>query len=163
MDLVPAGLLGINLDDLLNKSAEISTQCKISDPIGRNPGLVLGAIMGQAAISGRDKVSILTDLEIRPFGNWLEQLIAESSGKSGLGILPIVEDFSLPAKYSGNDRVTVYLRLNGSFDKQIQKLLRAKQPVIVFDIKSKRRLISGIFQMGICHCGGVLGVTGKCV
>ncbi len=144
--LVPAGLLGVNLDDLLNKSAEISTQCKISDPIGRNPGLVLGAIMGQAAISGRDKVSILTDSEIRPFGNWLEQLIAESSGKSGLGILPVVEDFSLPAKYSGNDRVTVYLRLNGSFDKQIQKLLRTKQPVIVFTLNQKEDLFQEFFR-----------------
>ncbi len=144
--LVPAGLLGINLDDLLNKSAEMSAQCNISDPIGRNPGLVLGAIMGQAAISGRDKVSILTDSEIRPFGNWLEQLIAESSGKSGLGILPVVEDFSLPAKYSGNDRVTVYLRLTGSFDKQVQKLLRAKQPVIVFTLNQKEDLFQEFFR-----------------
>ena len=144
--LVPAGLLGINLDDLLNKAAEMSAQCRILDPIGRNPGLVLGAIMGQAAISGRDKVSLLTDLEIRPFGNWLEQLIAESSGKSGLGILPIVEDFSLPAKYSGNDRLTIYLRLNGSFDKQIQKLLRAKQPVIVFDINQKENLFQEFYK-----------------
>ena len=102
--------------------------------------------MGQAAISGRDKVSLLTDPEIRPFGNWLEQLIAESSGKSGLGILPIVEDFSLPAKYSGNDRLTVYLRLNGSFDKQIQKLLRAKQPVIVFDINQKENLFQEFYK-----------------
>jgi transaldolase/glucose-6-phosphate isomerase len=144
--LVPAGLLGINLDDLLNKAAEMSAQCRILDPIGRNPGLVLGAIMGQAAISGRDKVSLLTDPEIRPFGNWLEQLIAESSGKSGLGILPIVEDFSLPAKYSGNDRLTVYLRLNGSFDKQIKRLLRAKQPVIVFEINHKENLFQEFYK-----------------
>ncbi len=112
--LVPAGLLGIDLEELLNTAAGMADQCLPAIPAGRNPGLVLGAIIGQAALSGKEKLSLFTDTPIRPFADWLEQLIAESSGKSGVGILPVVEEFVLPIKYFGNDRLTVYLRLDGS-------------------------------------------------
>ncbi len=143
--MVPAGLLGVDLDILLDHAAEMAQQCQIVTPIERNPGLVLGAIMGQAAISGRDKLSILTDPQIRPFASWLEQLIAESSGKSGIGILPIAEDFTLPDRYYGNDRLTVYLRLDGTFDTHIEKLRLVKQPLFTINISRLEELFSQFY------------------
>ena len=66
----------------------MAIQCQPTVPAGRNPGLVLGAILGEAALQGRDKVTLLTDPELNAVGSWLEQLIAESSGKDGKGIVP---------------------------------------------------------------------------
>ena len=150
--MVPAGLLGVDLDILLDHAAEMAQQCQIVTPIERNPGLVLGAIMGQAAISGRDKLSILTDPQIRPFASWLEQLIAESSGKSGIGILPIAEDFTLPDRYYGTDRLTVYLRVDGTFDTHIEKLRLVKQPLFTINIFSIGRTFFAILPVGVCNC-----------
>lgn len=144
--LVPAGLLGIDLSELLFRAARMADQCRPEIPVGRNPGLVLGAIIGQAALSGKDKISLLTDLPLRPFGNWLEQLIAESSGKSGVGILPMVEEFVLPVKYYGTDRVTAYLRLDGSYDAHIEKLARAGIPVIVFNLTQPEDLFAEFYR-----------------
>jgi transaldolase/glucose-6-phosphate isomerase len=144
--LLPAGLLGIDLDELLNKAASMADQCVPAITAGRNPGLVLGAIMGQAALSGKDKISLLTDKSIRPFADWLEQLIAESSGKSGVGILPVVEEFLLPVKYLGSDRLTVYLRLDGSFDAHIRKLVGAGLPVVVINLRQPEDLFAEFFR-----------------
>jgi transaldolase/glucose-6-phosphate isomerase len=144
--MVPAGLLGIDLDLLLDKAASMAQHCRITNPIGRNPGLVLGATMGQAAISGRDKLSIYTDYPIRPFANWLEQLIAESSGKSGLGILPVVEEFTLPRRHYAADRLSVYLRVDGSFDKHFDELVKAGHPVIIYNFQQQEDLFSEFYK-----------------
>ena len=144
--LVPAALLGIDIEDLLTRAASMADQCRPEIPEGRNPGLVLGAVIGQAALSGKEKISLFTDEAIRPFADWLEQLIAESSGKSGEGILPVVEDFALPIKYIANDRITVYLRLDGSFDEHINKLVRAGFPVVVIHLKQREDLFAEFYR-----------------
>ena len=122
--LVPAALLGLDVERLLNNAGWMAGQCSPKVPAGRNPCLVLGAVIGEAALQGRDKLTILADPEISSLGSWLEQLVAESSGKQGKGIIPV--DFEPPVRPSvyGSDRLFVYLRQNGSLDKSIEKLLK---------------------------------------
>lgn len=147
--LVPAALLGIDLHMLLAKAKKMADHCRPDFPIHRNPGLVIGAVLGQAAISGKEKLSIFADKPIRPFADWLEQLIAESTGKSGVGILPVIEEFTVPMKIIGNDRITVYLRVDGSFDDQMDKLARAGHPVVIFNLIKPEDLFGEYFRWEI--------------
>ena len=110
---MPAGLIGLDLEQFLERARRMEAQCKPTVPAARNPGLVLGTILGIAALKGRDKLTFLCDPEISSFGSWLEQLIAESSGKQNKGIIPIdIEPVAEEYQYS-DDRFFVYLRLNG--------------------------------------------------
>lgn len=144
--LVPAAIIGIDPSMILEKAESMARQCFSAEPAGRNPGLVLGAIIGQAALTGKDKLSLLADPEIRPFGNWIEQLVAESSGKNGLGILPVVEEYTLTARDYSSDRLTIYLRLNGAYDTHIRKLERAKQPVFVLNLRNREDLFKEFYR-----------------
>jgi transaldolase/glucose-6-phosphate isomerase len=132
--LVPAGLMGIDLERLLDRSAWMMRQCAADVSGARNPSLVLGAILGQAALDGRDKLTFLADNPIAPLGAWLEQLVAESTGKLGKGILPVDGEAIESPKAYGNDRLFVYLRQNGNLDAHVEKLRGAGQPVLVFNI-----------------------------
>lgn len=134
--LVPAGLIGIDLDRLLGSAAEMAGTCKPEVPAGRNPGLVLGALLGQSALAGRDKMTIVCDPGLQPFGDWLEQLIAESSGKQGRGILPVVGEKVLPRKYYGDDRIFIYFRKDGKQDGRLLKLQKAGYPLLTFQIQT---------------------------
>jgi len=144
--LVPAGLLGVPLVKILEESQSMHRECKITHPASRNPGFVLGCLLAAAAGNGQDKLSLLLDAEIRPFGAWLEQLIAESSGKNGKGILPIVEEFTLPIDTYGYDRLFVYLRLNGLFDQQINQLTMAGHPVLIYELDDKESLFKEFYR-----------------
>ena len=133
--LVPAALLGVDIERLLDNAHQMMQQCcSIEYPEGRNPGLVLGAIMGEAALHGRDKLSILADPEVRSFGSWLEQLVAESSGKQGKGVVPVDIEPIVSATDYGKDRLFVYLRMGGNFDGQVARLQQAGQPALVFQL-----------------------------
>ncbi len=132
--LVPAALMGIDVDRLLDRAAWMAAQCAKDVPAARNPGLVLGAVLGQAALQGRDKLTIVSDSALASVGSWLEQLIAESSGKLGKGIVPVdLEPLAAPASY-GQDRVFVYLRQDGAFDAALAELQAAGQPLFVFNV-----------------------------
>ncbi len=129
--LVPAALLGLDVDKLLARAAWMSGQCSPEHPAARNPGLVLGAILGEAAAQGRDKLTFLADSQWAPLGAWLEQLVAESSGKQGKGILPVDgEPVAGPRAYPGQDRLFVYLRGDGGLGAAVQRLRRAGHPVV---------------------------------
>ena len=132
--LVPAALMGIDLRKMLQKAMEISAECKPDIPAGRNPGLVLGAILGQAALAGRDKLTLLADPALAPLSAWLEQLIAESSGKDGKGILPVVDEPLLVSQDYAEDRLFVYLRLDGSQDKLAADLMNKSIPLITLNL-----------------------------
>ncbi|MBA4419730.1 MAG: transaldolase [Anaerolinea sp.] len=144
--LVPAALLGIDPSKILKKAGSMARQCFSTEPAGRNPGLVLGAVIGQAALGAKNKLSLLADPEIRPFGNWIEQLVAESSGKKGFGIVPVVEEYTLPARDYCSDRLTIYLRLNGAFDTHIRKLEKAKQPVVVINFRNREVIFQEFYR-----------------
>lgn len=132
--IVPAALMGIDPELLLARAAWMSAQCAVDVPAGRNPGLTLGAVLGQAALSGRDKLTIVADDGLDSVGSWMEQLIAESSGKLGYGIVPVdLEPLGEPSAY-GKDRLFVYLRRDGKFDLDLAALRQVDMPVLVFDI-----------------------------
>ena len=133
--LVPAALLGMDVDRLLMRAEWMEKQCAANIPTTRNPGLMLGAVFGQAALDGRDKLTIVADLPLVPFCSWLEQLIAESSGKQGRGILPVIgEDLGDPLVYD-NDRLFIYLRQSGENDEALSRIHSSGHPVIVIPVK----------------------------
>ncbi|MDQ2692400.1 MAG: bifunctional transaldolase/phosoglucose isomerase, partial [Chloroflexota bacterium] len=128
--LVPAALLGLDLARLLDRAEWMKRQCAESVPAARNPGLALGTVIGEAALAGRDKLTILADKALSAFAVWIEQIIAESSGKDGTGILPVpLEPVGKPEVY-GNDRVFIYLRQSGELDESLTSLRGAGHPVI---------------------------------
>ncbi|MDQ3690393.1 MAG: transaldolase, partial [Chloroflexota bacterium] len=107
--LVPAVLNGVDVGGLLERARRMADACR-TDDASANPGLRLGALIGEAALAGRDKLTILTSERLEAFGDWAEQLIAESTGKAGTGIVPIVgEAVGEPSTY-GDDRCFVHLR-----------------------------------------------------
>jgi transaldolase/glucose-6-phosphate isomerase len=147
--LLPAGMIGIDLDQLLRQASDLAKMCKPEIPTGRNPGLVLGAIIGQAALSGKDKLTIICDQGLQPFGDWLEQLVAESSGKQGRGILPVVGEKVLNRKYYEEDRVFVYFRKDGREDRNLAALQKAGYTVLVFQIDSPYQLGAEFYRWEI--------------
>jgi len=132
--LVPAALLGMDLSLLLDKVDAMRVQCGEHIPAARNPGLALGAVLGEAALRGRDKLTVLSDASLSAFAGWIEQIIAESSGKHGKGILPVPLEPLGDKKLYGKDRLFVYLRHSGELDDAIKMLRDAKYPVIEFNV-----------------------------
>ena len=110
--LVPAALNGIDLGGLLGRARSMAAACRTADAAA-NPGLSLGAAIGEAALAGRDKLTILTSPRLAAFGDWAEQLIAESTGKAGRGIVPVVGEPIAGAEEYGDDRYFVFLSLAG--------------------------------------------------
>jgi glucose-6-phosphate isomerase len=161
--LVPGALLGIDLDRLLERARAMIMACGVADP-DHNPGLALGIAMGVFAANGRDKLTFVIDRELAAFGPWVEQLIAESTGKEtlasiaarernkdlapvGVGVVPVVgEPLAAPAAY-GNDRVFVRITLDGSdgpdpsigsnVEARLSELAAAGHPVIRINVGSK--------------------------
>jgi transaldolase/glucose-6-phosphate isomerase len=159
--LVPAALMGIDVEKFLARAARLSAQCRPAVPAARNPGLVLGAVMGQAAKLGRDKLTILADPALASIGSWLEQLIAESTGKNGVGVVPVdLEPLAALVRY-GSDRLFVYLRRDGQFDAALADLQKAGQPALVFDLADAYDLAAELFRWEFATAAAcaVLGVN----
>lgn len=134
--LVPAAVMGLDVNRILNEAQKMRAQCLPDVPYARNPALVLGSILGTAALSGINKLTILTDNPLTAFGSWLEQLIAESSGKSNKGIVPIdIEPEVDIASYS-KDRLFIYLSLEDQRATQVNQLLAAGFPVITLKLNN---------------------------
>ncbi len=159
--LTPAALMGADPAALLDRAARMRAQCLPEVPAGRNPGLVLGAVLGQAALRGRDKLTVFADDSLRAFGAWLEQLIAESSGKRGLGIVPVDgEPPADPALY-GEDRLFVYLRRDGSHDVALDALRAAGHPTLVLDFPDAYHLGAEFYRWEVATAVAcaILGVN----
>ena len=130
--LVPAALAGVDLARLLDRAEAMMAACGPDIPAGENPAAWLGAVLGEMAKLGRDKLTLVASPQVASFGDWVEQLVAESTGKQGQGILPVVgEPLRAPSAY-GEDRCFVYLRLGDdvSYDKALDALSRAGHPVV---------------------------------
>jgi transaldolase / glucose-6-phosphate isomerase len=132
--LVPAALLDMDLNQLLDRADWMKRQCAEGVPAARNPGLALGAVIGEAALGGCDKLTILSDAPVSAFAFWIEQIIAESSGKNGKGILPVPLEPLGDANAYSKDRLFVYLRQTGELDENIKVLREAGHPVLDFSI-----------------------------
>jgi len=114
--MVPAAAMGVDTKKFLDRTQEMVLACGASAPIEENPGAALGIILGTAARSGRDKVTIITSPDISDLGAWLEQLLAESTGKVGKGIIPVSrEELAAPEAY-GSDRVFAYIHTEHATD-----------------------------------------------
>jgi transaldolase/glucose-6-phosphate isomerase len=109
--MVPGAVAGVDVHSLLERAQEMSRACGSAVPARDNPGLVLGAVIGAAHNAGRDKLTIVASPEIRDFGAWLEQLLAESTGKQGRGIIPVDREPLAPPEDYGGDRLFAYVRL----------------------------------------------------
>jgi transaldolase/glucose-6-phosphate isomerase len=124
-------------------------QCGEHVPAARNPGLVLGTILGESAIRGRDKLTVIADAPLSAFAGWIEQIIAESSGKDGKGILPVpLEPVGSPNVY-GDDRIFVHLRQTGEYDDAVAALRKAGYPVIEYQISNVYDIGAEMFRWEI--------------
>lgn len=157
--LVPAALLGIDLGKLLSPAQAASAACQ--QPVEHNPGLQLGVALGVLAAAGRDKLTLLAPPHLQPFGDWAEQLIAESTGKDGQGILPVVaEPLSQLSEY-GDDRVFVSLGAqNGPAAELLAAARAAGHPVIELSWDDDYALGAQFFlwEFATTVAGHVLGI-----
>lgn len=144
--VVPAALLGLDVERFLNRAQWMADQCHADVPAARNPGLVLGAVLGQAALAGRDKLTVLADPELASIGSWIEQLVAESSGKHGKGIVPIDLEPQAPAQSYGADRLFVYVRQSGTLADFANSLRKAGQPVLELDVPEEYHLAAEFYR-----------------
>ncbi|MGB3716583.1 MAG: bifunctional transaldolase/phosoglucose isomerase [Candidatus Promineifilaceae bacterium] len=162
--LVPAALVGVDIPRLLDRAQAMARLLKSGDrPNGSdNPGAWLGAVMGVLAKSGRDKVTLFSSPALANYGDWVEQLVAESTGKSGVGILPVVgESMGAPEVY-GDDRLFIYLQLDGdqTYDEGLEALAAAGHPVVTIRL-GDRYDIGGQFmlwEMATAVVGHILGI-----
>lgn len=132
--MVPAAIMGIDVPKFLDHAQSIVKACAASVPAVENPGLVLGTILGVLAKHGRDKLTVIASPGLAALGAWLEQLLAESTGKEGKGIIPVDREAVGPPDVYGADRLFVYIRLQSapepSQDAAVDALQRAGQPVV---------------------------------
>jgi hypothetical protein len=133
---VPAALLGVDLKTLLQRAVGMSDYCSNPVPAAENRAAHLGAILGELAKAGADKLTLVNSPALSAFGDWAEQLLAESTGKEGHGILPVVGEVVGEPQVYGNDRLFVYLRLAGdhTYDTQIQALEQTGRPVVRLEL-----------------------------
>ena len=162
--MVPAALAGVDIAKLLERADGMRDSCAPYVDVNDNPGARLGAVMASHAAQGRDKLSLVLSPSITGFGLWVEQLIAESTGKEGRGIIPVVgEPLAGPSCY-GDDRLFVYLRLdgdnNGDLDAAMADLESAGQPVVRLELGDKYDLGAEFFrwQFATAVAGSVLGI-----
>jgi len=163
--IVPAAIMGLDLGTFLQRTNEMVQACKPEVPAEQNPGVVLGAILGTLGNLGRNKVTIITSPGIHDLGAWLEQLIAESTGKIGKGLIPVDREALGAPEVYGNDRVFVHLRLADEPDTaQKQKLdaLRiAGHPVVEIELADTYDLGQEFFRWEIATAvaGSILKIN----
>jgi transaldolase / glucose-6-phosphate isomerase len=163
--MIPAAAIGLDTKKFLSRAAEMVRACGPSAAVQENPGAALGVILGAAATAGRDKVTIITSPGISDLGAWLEQLLAESTGKIGKGIIPVDrERLGSPDVY-GNDRLFAYLRLENDAhtdqDAQLDALEKAGQPVVRITMPDTYDLGAEFFRWEIATAvaGAIIGIN----
>jgi transaldolase / glucose-6-phosphate isomerase len=163
--MVPAALMGVDTTQFLDRAEEMVEACASSVPVEQNPGALLGIILGTANRSGRDKVTIITSPKISDLGAWLEQLLAESTGKQGKGMIPVDrEELGSPQIY-GADRIFVYLRLKSAADAQqdakVAALEQAGQPVVHISVADIYDLGQEFFrwEFATAVAGSIIGIN----
>jgi transaldolase/glucose-6-phosphate isomerase len=163
--MVPAAAMGVDTKRFLDRTQDMVLACGPAVPIEDNPGAMLGIILGTAARSGRDKVTIVTSPDISDLGAWLEQLLAESTGKVGNGIIPVDrEELAAPGLY-GNDRVFAYIHTEHATDvrqdAKIAALEKAGHAVLRISMADIYDLGAEFFRWEIATAvaGSILGIN----
>jgi transaldolase/glucose-6-phosphate isomerase len=163
--IVPAAVMGLDVARLLSEAARMVAACGASTPAADNPGLVLGALLGVAANQGRDKLTLIASPGIYDLGAWLEQLIAESTGKDGRAIIPIDLEPRGDVRAYGTDRIFAYLRLAGAPDADqdaaVAALAAAGHPVVRIDVRETWSLPQEMFRWEIATAvaGAILRIN----
>lgn len=162
--MVPAAVMGLDLKRFLGRTQRMVQACSASTPVEDNPGAMLGLVLGTLGRSGRDKLTLISSRGIHDLGAWLEQLLAESTGKDGRGLIPVDRERLGPPEVYGNDRVFVYLRLaqgaDPAHDAALEALEKAGQPVVHIDVADIYDLGQEFFRWEIATAvaGSVLGI-----
>jgi transaldolase / glucose-6-phosphate isomerase len=162
---VPAAIMGLDLGKFLQRTNEMVQACKPEIPADQNPGAVLGAILGTLGNLGRNKVTIITSPGIHDLGAWLEQLIAESTGKIGKGLVPVDREALGAPEVYGNDRVFVHLRLANEPDTAQTQMLKALgsagHPVVEIELADTYDLGQEFFRWEIATAvaGSILKIN----
>lgn len=163
--MVPAAVMGLDVVKFLERAKQMAEACSPTTPVEENPGVVLGTILAVLTTHGRDKVTVIASSSLEAWGAWLEQLLAESTGKEGRGIVPIDrEALGAPGVY-GVDRLFVYIRLQSdeaqSQDEAVRKLERAGQPVVRIVVNDLYDLGQEFFrwEFATAVAGAILGLN----
>jgi transaldolase/glucose-6-phosphate isomerase len=158
--LVPAALIGVDVPRLLDRARSAAHEC---EPADENPCAWLGAVMGELAKTGRDKVTLIASPQVASFGDWVEQLVAESTGKEGRGILPVVGEPLGPPEVYGDDRLFVHLRLDGdeTHATALAALEAAGHPLVRLRLRDLADLGTQFFtwEMATAIAGQRLGIN----
>jgi len=160
--LVPAALGGVDVAGLLDRAATMVQACSPSVPAAENPGAWLGAVFAEAAKVGRDKITIVAPPAIQSFGVWAEQLIAESTGKEGKGLVPVADEALGAAQVYGNDRLFVRLALPGDDEPSaLAALAKAGHPIVTLKMSDPMAIGAEFFrwEYAIAVAGAILGIN----
>jgi glucose-6-phosphate isomerase len=163
--LVPAALTGIDIRLLLERATRMQESCAPCANVYENPGVWMGTLIGCLARHGHDKLTFIISPSIRSFGIWVEQLLAESTGKEGKGIIPVIDEPLVDLKHYGDDRTFIYLRMGGDnnakTDEGVLRLELAGQPIIQLEINDQYDLGAEFFrwEMATAAAGAVLGIN----
>lgn len=163
--MVPAAIMGLDIKTLLDRAEGMLRCCDLGIPLKDNPGAELGAILGQAARVGRDKVTLVTTDPIGSFGHWVEQLLAESTGKAGAGLIPIQGEPLGDAALYGHDRLFVQMRVEGNRDEEVERRLSelevAGHPVVRIHLSDGFDLGQEFFRWEVATAvaGSILGIN----
>ena len=163
--LVPAALIGAEVRGLLDQAWTMAEECAASVPVLENPGLGLGAVLGELARQGRDKLTFYASSGFEPFPVWVEQLVAESTGKIGKGIVPVVDEPRVAVDRYGADRLFVEIQESGRPDadlaEHVARLERAGHPVIHLRVADRTQLGQEFFrwELAVASAGMVLGIN----
>ena len=163
--MVPASVMGIDAPEFLDRADVMAISCSSCLPVEKNPGAVLGLILGIAARNGRDKVTLITSPAIADLGAWLEQLLAESTGKDGKGLIPVDREPLGPPEVYGNDRVFAYLRydrgVDAAQDQAVEAVTAAGHPVVRIAVSDIYNLGQEMFrwEFATAVAGSVIGIN----
>jgi transaldolase/glucose-6-phosphate isomerase len=163
--MAPAAVIGIDTKKFLDRAQEMVRACGPDAPVEENTGAVLGIILGTAAQSGRDKVTIITSPDISDLGAWLEQLLAESTGKVGKGIIPVDREELAAPEFYGNDRVFAYIHTDFATETKTEAKLaaleKAGHPVVRISMADIYDLGAEFFRWEIATAvaGSIIGIN----
>ena len=163
--MVPAAIMGVDVARFLERTHKMALACSPRQPAEDNPGVVLGCALGSAANQGRDKVTIIASPGVWDLGAWLEQLLAESTGKQGKGLIPVDREPVGPPRAYGDDRLFVYVRLesapDSAQDRAVEALANAGHPVVRIPVADAYELGAEFFRWEIATAvaGSLIGIN----
>ncbi|MGB5176931.1 MAG: bifunctional transaldolase/phosoglucose isomerase [Thermoanaerobaculia bacterium] len=162
--MVPAAVMGLDQGRLLARAGAMTRACAETGEGKENPGLLLGAVIGESQRLGRDKLTLVCSPGIRDLGAWLEQLVAESTGKDGKAVIPVDREELGPADSYGEDRLFAHLRLDEASDlaqdEAVERLIQAGQPVVQISLADRYDLAGEFFrwEFATAVAGSIMGV-----